>query len=79
MSDIVYTLTSINLRCNVPDASVNVFKNKEDAIQAGIELAKVWECNLTEEEMREELDDGDGLDLKESDVYILPISPAELK
>ena len=79
MCDIVYTLTAINLRCNVPDASVEVFKNKEDAIQAGIKLAKIWNCDLPDEEMREELDDGDGLDLKESDVYILPISPAELK
>ena len=79
MGDIVYTLTMINLRCNVPDACVEVFHNREDAIEAGVKLANVWNCNLSDEEIRGELDDGDGLDLKESDICILPISPAELK
>lgn len=67
----VWSVIVINLRCCWPDADVYIFKKKDDAINYGVEIAHIWNCNLDEKEMVEYLDSGDGINPDESEITIL--------
>jgi hypothetical protein len=74
----VYVLTIIDLRCHEPDAYTSVFKNKIDAIQHGIQFARNNDCTKPDEDLHEEIDDGDGINIR-NELYILPIDVTYLK
>ena len=70
-TDLVWVVNVINLRTNVPDASARIYRNKEDAIKEVIKVANVFEIDMTEEEMREELEYAEGIDIPKSNIHIL--------
>lgn len=76
--DLLYVLNIIDLRCNEPDAYPDVYRNKEDAIQAGIQYSRNNGSILDDDEIRNELDDGDGINIR-NELYILPIYMTRLK
>lgn len=72
MTDQVYILIIIDTRCNVPDAYTKVYKNLQDAVQAGLRFVRENDCTMPEEDIYSELNDGDGINIR-NELYVLPI------